>query len=38
MSLTIIEPPAALPVTLAEAKQFCRVDFDEDDDVIASLI
>src|SRR5687768_3624212 len=38
MSLTIIEPPAALPVTVAEAKQYARIDFDDDDAVIEGLI
>lgn len=38
MSATLISPPSAEPVSLAEAKQFLRVEHDDDDDVIAALI
>lgn len=38
MSLIIVTPPTEEPVTLEEAKTQCRVDIDDDDDLIASLI
>lgn len=37
-SLTTLTPPAVEPVTLAEAKQHCRVDTTNDDAYIGSLI
>ena len=38
MSLTLITPPAAEPVTLAEAKAHLKLDTADDDVLIASLI
>ena len=38
MSLTVLEPPAALPVTVAEAKAYARINYDDDDAVIETLI
>lgn len=40
MPLTLITPPSTEPVTLAEAKLFCRVDDDltKDDGLISALI
>jgi uncharacterized phiE125 gp8 family phage protein len=38
MSLTLITPPAAEPVTLAEAKAHLKVDSTADDTLITSLI
>ena len=38
MSSILLSGPAAEPVTLVEAKQFVRVEHDDDDDVIAALI
>lgn len=34
----LVSPPAAPPVSLAEAKAHCRVDFADDDALITSLI
>jgi uncharacterized phiE125 gp8 family phage protein len=34
----LVEPPAALPVTLEEARKFCRVDSTEEDTVLETLI
>jgi uncharacterized phiE125 gp8 family phage protein len=36
--LTLITPPASLPVTVQEAKAFCRVTIDEDDAQIEAMI
>jgi hypothetical protein len=38
MPSILLTGPAAEPITLAEAKQFLRVEHDDDDDVIAALI
>ncbi len=38
MSALLLSPPAAEPISLAEAKQFLRVAHDDDDDVIGALI
>lgn len=38
MTATLLTPPAIEPVTLSEAKSFVRIDHDDDDAVITSLI
>jgi uncharacterized phiE125 gp8 family phage protein len=38
MSSILLTPPAAEPITLAEAKAYLRVAIDDDDDVIAALV
>lgn len=38
MTPTLITPPVAMPVTLAEAKAHCRVDVSDDDAVLPALI
>lgn len=38
MPTTILTPPSALPVSLAEAKAYCRVESDHEDALIADLI
>src|SRR4051794_4197557 len=38
MRLVQITPPSVEPVTLAEAKLHCKVDFTDDDALITSLI
>lgn len=38
MIIRVITPPATEPVTLAEAKLHCRVDVNDDDDLITALI
>lgn len=38
MRLTLTTAPSAAPIELEEAKRHCRVDHDEDDDLITGLI
>jgi uncharacterized phiE125 gp8 family phage protein len=38
MPSILLAGPAVEPITLAEAKQFIRVEHDDDDDIIAALI
>ncbi len=38
MPSILLSGPAVEPITLAEAKQFIRVEHDDDDDIIAALI
>jgi uncharacterized phiE125 gp8 family phage protein len=38
MSAILLDPPAAEPVTLAEAKEFLRLSHDDDDATVAALI
>jgi len=38
MALICLEPPVVEPVTLAEAKLHCRIDVDDDDVLVGSLI
>ena len=38
MPSILLAGPAVEPITLAEAKQFLRVEHDDDDDIIAALI
>jgi uncharacterized phiE125 gp8 family phage protein len=38
MPSILLSGPAAEPITLAEAKQFIRVEHDDDDDVVSALI
>jgi uncharacterized phiE125 gp8 family phage protein len=38
MAITIVTPPAVLPVSVAEAKAYARINADDDDDVIEGLI
>lgn len=37
-STTVVTPPNSEPVTLAEAKQHCRIDDSEDDDMVTGYI
>lgn len=34
----ILQPPSVEPVTLTEVKQYCRIDFDDDDMMLAGMI
>lgn len=38
MGLVLVTPPATQPVSLSLAKSYCRVDHDDEDEVIALLI
>lgn len=38
MPLRVVTPPSALPVSVAEAKQFARIDHTADDDLVETLI
>jgi hypothetical protein len=38
MTSTLIAPPGEEPVTLAEAKAFCRIDGDDEDALVSALI
>jgi hypothetical protein len=38
MTSTLIAAPGEEPVTLAEAKAFCRIDVDDDDALVSALI
>lgn len=38
MGLKLVTPPADYPVSLAEAKAHCNVDFDDDDSLLTSFI
>lgn len=38
MRLTLVTPPAALPVTLGDAKLHCRVVGDDEDQLIADMV
>jgi uncharacterized phiE125 gp8 family phage protein len=38
MALTVVQPPAVEPVSLADAKAFCRIDTPYDDALVESLI
>ena len=38
MQTLVTIPPDELPVTLAEAKEYLKVDFSEDDELIERLI
>lgn len=38
MNLTLITPPVGYPVTLDEAKDYCRVDINDEDTLVSSLI
>ena len=38
MTPLLLTPPMAEPVTLAEAKMYLKIDFNDDDDLIQTLI